>query len=148
MPAKKKLQELRTKYLRERRKCEFRLRRERRQQQSLTPSLVSPHTCAMRRGPLRSSLLCIFHPVKSPPLSRFFRDRPTRWPFRGEIAISTARCTSAIAVTPISLRHTRPGKGKKRKKKGNTFFCIWSYHFLRDRTSSGRRQVIPSNAMI
>lgn len=65
---------------------------------------------AARTRPLRSSLLRIFHPFP------VFHERLTRWLFWGEIAISTARCTSAIAVTPISLRHARSGEGRKKKE--------------------------------
>lgn len=50
------------------------------------------------KQPLKSVLLCIFHPIKFPAL---FCSSLTQWLFQGEIAISTSRCTSMIAVTPI-----------------------------------------------
>lgn len=58
-------------------------------------------TCLARwpaKQPLKSVLLCIFHPVNFPVQ---FCSSLSQWLFQGEIAISTSRCTSMIAMTPI-----------------------------------------------
>lgn len=68
------------------------------------------------KWPLKSVLLSIFQAVTFPAL---FCSSLTRWLFQGEIAISTSRCTSMIAVTPIPSVH--PQKNA---------FCILTYHLL------------------